>query len=351
MREGVRMGDLEAVGDAVTGGILGRAVEPKAGEADGYTHEKACLNCGCELLGEYCHCCGQKAHVHRTLRAFGHDLIHGALHFEGKIWKTLPMLVWKPGELTRRYINGERAKFVSPVALFLFIVFLMFAIMGLTGALDTGTGGVVAPRDVAEEVSKSKEKISELERDRAEAIREGRRTAKIDERLTDAKAELTALTMLSEGKLAPATLSVDNEAPGWLRGFVDETSKNPELVFYKVKTNAYKFSWALIPISVPFVWLLFPFSRRFRVYDHTIFVTYSICFMMLLLIVGSTLALFLPTIASLLFFVPPFHMYRQLKGTYGLGRWGALWRTTLLVGFAFAAIGMFVALIVGAGEV
>ena len=351
MREGVRMGDLEAVGDAVTGGILGRAVEPKAGEADGYTHEKACLNCGCELLGEYCHCCGQKAHVHRTLRAFGHDLIHGALHFEGKIWKTLPMLVWKPGELTRRYINGERAKFVSPVALFLFIVFLMFAIMGLTGALDTGTGGVVAPRDVAEEVSKSKEKIGELERDRAEAIREGRRTAKIDERLTDAKAELTALTMLSEGKLAPAAMVTDNEAPGWLRGFVDETSKNPELVFYKVKTNAYKFSWALIPISVPFVWLLFPFSRRFRVYDHTIFVTYSICFMMLLLIVGSTLALFLPTIASLLFFVPPFHMYRQLKGTYGLGRWGALWRTTLLVGFAFAAIGMFVALIVGAGEV
>ena len=46
-------------------------------------------------------------------------------------------------------------------------------------------------------------------------------------------------------------------------------AKNPELVFYKLKTNAYKFSWALIPISVPFVWLLFPFSRRFRLYDHT----------------------------------------------------------------------------------
>jgi hypothetical protein len=44
-------------------------------------------------------------------------------------------------------------------------------------------------------------------------------------------------------------------------------------------------------------------------------------------------------------------MYRQLKGTYRLSRWGALWRTTLLVGFAFAAIGMFAALIVGVGGV
>jgi hypothetical protein len=41
------MGDFEAIGDAVTGGMLARAVEPAAGEADaGHTHEKACLNCG-----------------------------------------------------------------------------------------------------------------------------------------------------------------------------------------------------------------------------------------------------------------------------------------------------------------
>ena len=344
------MGEFEAIGDAVTGGVVGRAVEPATGEADGRTHEKNCLNCGCALVGEYCHCCGQKSHVHRTLRAFGHDLVHGALHFEGKIWKTLPLLLWKPGELTRRYIDGERAKFVSPVALFLFIVFLMFAVMGLTGALDTATspGGQAA---LAEEMAETRAKIAKLEADRAQAIRAGRPTAEIDEDLAEARIELNAVRVIRDGKVTTAGAELDNEAPGWLRGFVDETSKNPELLFYKVKTNAYKFSWALIPISVPFVWLLFPFSRRFRAYDHTVFVTYSLCFMMLLLIVGSTLGLILPSIASLLFLVPPFHMYSQLKGTYRLSRWGALWRTALLVGFAFAAAGMFAALIVGVGEV
>ena len=50
-RKGVRMGNLEAVGDAITGGVFGRAVEPKAGEAEGHTHETICLNCGASLAG------------------------------------------------------------------------------------------------------------------------------------------------------------------------------------------------------------------------------------------------------------------------------------------------------------
>ena len=109
------VGEFEAIGDAITGGVVGRAVEPKAGEGtDGHTHETKCLNCGTELMGSFCHACGQHAHVHRTLTAFFHDFLHGVLHFEGKIWRTLPLLAWKPGELTRRYVAGQRASFISP---------------------------------------------------------------------------------------------------------------------------------------------------------------------------------------------------------------------------------------------
>src|SRR5437763_10002592 len=127
------MGNLEALGDAITGGVIGRAVEPVAGEvSDGHTNEHQCLNCGAVLTGPYCHECGQHAYVHRTVASFFHDFAHGVLHFEGKIWRTLPLLAWKPGELTRRYIDGQRASFVSPIALFLFCVFLMFSVMELT---------------------------------------------------------------------------------------------------------------------------------------------------------------------------------------------------------------------------
>ena len=55
------------------------------------------------------------------------------------------------------------------------------------------------------------------------------------------------------------------------------------------------------------------------------------------------------TLCSLLFFVPPFHMYRQLKGAYQLGRFSALMRTFALVTFAFVAAGLFLTATVAIG--
>ncbi|MBT8427173.1 MAG: DUF3667 domain-containing protein [Erythrobacter sp.] len=127
----------DAIGTAVEGGLFAKAIDGRDKSATplekGHFAEGACLNCGTELIGAHCHNCGQKAHLHRTIGAFMHDLLHGALHFEGRTWKTLPKLFFKPGELTRRYIEGERARFVSPMALFLFFIFLMFAVFQFAG--------------------------------------------------------------------------------------------------------------------------------------------------------------------------------------------------------------------------
>jgi hypothetical protein len=340
------MPDLEAIGDAVTGAMLGRALEPKAGEAvDGHTEERNCLNCGTALVGDYCYRCGQRAHVHRTLTAFFHDLLHGVLHFEGKIWHTLPLLVWKPGELTRRYIDGQRARFVSPIALFLFCVFITFAVVGLTS--NTMHVSAEARADAARELSKDETKLAVLQSQRAGAS--GAEAAALDEKINSLNGEMTALKAVKDGKIDPGTFKIQSDWLGGIDEDLGNAAKNPELLFYKIKTNAYKFSWALIPISVPFVWLLFPFSRRFRLYDHTVFVTYSLCFMMLLLSVSSLIGLVSDGVAGLAFFVPPFHMYRQLRGTYDLGRGAALWRTGLLTIFAFIAISLFGSLLVAIG--
>jgi hypothetical protein len=42
-------------------------------------------------------------------------------------------------------------------------------------------------------------------------------------------------------------------------------------------------------------------------------------------------------------------MYRQLRGAYQLSRWSALWRTFLLINFAFIAAGLFFTLLLGLG--
>jgi hypothetical protein len=133
---------------------------------------------------------------------------------------------------------------------------------------------------------------------------------------------------------------------------VSAAAENPEFAYYKLKANAYKFSWALILISLPFVWLLFPFSRRYKMYDHAIYVTYSIAFMSLLFGLSMLLTAVHVTsglVTAVLILFAAWHMYRQMKDAYALSRAGALLRLPLLYGFACVSLSLFFTLVVALG--
>lgn len=334
------MSEPEAIGEAVSGGVLGRAVEPKAGEiaADGHTHERACLNCTTPLQGDFCFACGQRAHVHRTLTAFAHDLLHGVLHLDGKVWRTLPLLAIRPGELTRRYIDGERAKFVSPLALFLFSVFLLFAVVGQNVDLEQ----LDVRTNVAEARVDQEKRLRELEARRDQAAKAGQPTAALEAEIADARENVEALRAVRD--VAPASVAAFQASRnfGWLRAPLERAIRNPDLLFYKVLNSAYKWSWVLIPLSAPLLWLLFPFSRRFRFYDHVVFVTYSIAFMTLFVVVLTALGwIGLGGLEGIALAAVPLHFFLQLKGSYRLTNAGALWRTLALSILAILALFLF----------
>jgi hypothetical protein len=336
----------EASGSLAEGSLWSRAAEPRRGERsssadNGHTHESACLNCGTPLVGPHCHSCGQHAHVHRTMGAFLHDLLHGALHFEGKIWHTLPLLVARPGELTRRYIGGERARFVSPMALFLFCVFLMFAVFQIAGIAPPGDLNALVRID--EEVDQQVavlEAQSQTLREQRDALAENdRQRPGLDARIAGIEQQINGMHEVgSDGEidLETGVAFIDHGIEKW--------KKNPSLMAYKLQANSYKFSWLLIPLSIPFVALLFAWRRRFGAYDHAVFVTYSLSFMTLFYVVivllahigvGGVLGLLAVTI-------PLLHIYKQLKGAYSLSRFSAAWRTIALAGMIFVILFVFI---------
>jgi hypothetical protein len=445
-------GELEVIGDLATGALAARAVEPSAGEGT-VAEQGQCLNCSGMLQGAHCHQCGQKAKVHRTLHAFGADILHSVLHFDGKIWRTLPLLFWHPGKLTRRYVEGERAKFVSPMALFLFTVFLSFAVFGAMlpsniGDVRPNLNGAASAADTLKELERDKKEllgeIENLKKEKAEAIADGdvpgsyawidgeiarnqealkklesvdvpnaKQAQILEARFLTEQRKLEAEIARTEAKLATAkaagnpTAGLQQELDGaktglkafkvarsvagsgieklefgagkatesgnkgrgpnenveinfagieYLNNAAKHAMENPQLLLYKVQSNAYKYSWALIPISLPFVWLLFFWKRRFKMFDHAVFITYSISFMMMLAVIGGvTIAtsaegsfLFVVAICALVF-LPPIHMYRQVHHAYQTSRFGALWRTSLLSMFAITALSLFTTMIVAIG--
>jgi hypothetical protein len=375
-------GQAEAAADVVTGGLIARAIEPTAGEAKGHEHGQ-CRNCGATVSGSYCSNCGQPTHLHRSLVSLGHDILHGVFHFEGKVWHTIPELLFRPGRLTRRYIDGERARFVSPMALYLFIVFLMFAVIPFTGSeLEIeGTDPLGVAEQFKENIETGIEKLDAQLETQRERLSESELTADQRKKILDDIAGLTAtreaqkalisgdwrdMVKFAQEQEAQAKVQAQANTPQLPAGVTDKVSDtesrlknavktatdNPALLAYKLKTTGYKFSWALIPLSVPFMWLLFFWRRDIHTYDHAIFITYSISFMMLFAVI-ITLLYDLGVSAwiwgTAIGIVPPLHLYKQLRGAYGISRFGAWVRLFLLSIMITCVLTLFGVILVAIG--
>jgi len=83
----------------------------------------ACPNCAAPLdepLPVFCPHCGQETRVRPpTLGEFLQQFGGAYLSTEGALWRTLALLVRRPGELTRQYLAGRRKHYVLPLRLYL----------------------------------------------------------------------------------------------------------------------------------------------------------------------------------------------------------------------------------------
>jgi hypothetical protein len=240
--------------------------------------------------------------------------------------------------------NG--VNFVSPLALFLFSVFLMVAVFGLIGgpfgpvSATNATAMAKARTDAANQLATVEAEIRQLQAQKAALKAKGEKNPDLNERLGDLTSEEAELRLVTKGVLEPdiRTNPIDVDKAGLKTGvpgvdhIIRHAAANPELTAYKLQSSAYKFSWALIPISLPFIWVLFAVRwRDVGMYDHAVFATYSLAAMTLLVVAveprfggcGSDRADrygagVLPAMA----YVPAVEGH-----LFGLGRFGALWRT------------------------
>jgi|CXWL01.1.fsa_nt_gi hypothetical protein len=385
-------GELDAAGALATAGLAAGAIEGRETHKPG---EGACLNCGAALAGAYCSACGQAAHPHRSLFHMIEEVLHGLFHFETKAWRTFPKLMFRPGTLTREYIYGKRARYISPLALFLFMIFLMFFVFSFVDAnvlkIDLGQ----SREEITANLSEARADLAEAERELAEAqaAPEEQYTPGLAVRLAtqavqlaraDVERQQRALARADalEAARANAGATQDGNAPPvagasgeavdtrtWQEKISEEAKngeidvntgfpeldarivhslENPDLALYKLQQALYKFSFLLVPISLPFLWLLFIWKRGLTLYDHTVFVLYSLSFAALVFIVVALTA-GAPQLAwagGVLFGLGmPLHMFFHMKGAYALGWWSTIWRTSLLLLFSLVALSIFAATI------
>lgn len=318
--------ELETAAEASAGGWL-RWRRSKADIPPG----APCANCQTPLAGTYCHGCGQLAEdFHKSIWKLVGEALQSFFHLDGRLARTLPRLLARPGRLTRQYLDGKRAAQVPPLRLFLVILLLTFLVgqcaMSGSGAADF------------------------INQAQPERLAEARAAIEADQTLTEQERKL-ALAGIERnfGGLAAAMEATRDADRIILTEAQDQASRDRTMAFQAwlssrmeaIQAEPGRFSmvmgvWAQrvvlisLPVSALILTCLFFWRRDVFVFDHVIFSMHSLSFQLLLLTAILLLAIGIGPAAWFLLFLSPVHLFVHMRGTYRSGTFATLLRMFLL---------------------
>jgi hypothetical protein len=272
----------------------------------------SCANCGQAFAApapNFCPNCGQESRI-RAPRLSEFLQQFGGAYFstEGAMWRTLKLLLFKPGELTRQYLAGRRKHYVLPLRLY-----LTASVLVLLGVRLLGSDNI------------------EIKPEAAATMAEENRRGTLTINLGGGRAGLRQGVFFCEN------------LPQWLCQRVKRrVDISPDSVAAEINATKERFlgnlgaaMFLLLPSFALWLKLVY-LNRRLRYTEHLVFALHLHTFWFL------ALALLLTKLAPLAFIgaaAVPTYALLAMKRVYG-GRWRALlpraFVVTLLYGVALA---------------
>ena len=96
--------------------------------------EVRCKNCEGPLtaVADYCPSCGQSVRmISRPWLEFAREMLAELLDFDGRMLRSMKLLLTRPGFLSYEYINGRRVAYTSPIRIYLVISLVFFFVLPL----------------------------------------------------------------------------------------------------------------------------------------------------------------------------------------------------------------------------
>lgn len=358
-----------------------------------------CANCGAELQGYYCHVCGQSADMHkRSIFHLFWEALEALFHFDGRLWRTMPLLFFRPGKLANDYIEGRMARHVPPfrtflVALLLFIFAAEHAIHQLrheaeekarveAASTSTPEGRLVeAARLRAEAIKEKNDDLKEATSEHAADLKgaedeSDRRTAennfktavasanrRFDKRMDKAsqveqgkffdekymlgaspekRRELAGQIRndveLSGGDGKAEPTGAKTRSKGWFKEGLARAVENPDYYLTVMFGWAHRLAILLLPIVGLSLAMVYFYRRKYFLYDHLLVAMNLLSFAFLTNALGLVLPqAWWPFYFALLFLWTPVNLFQTLRGAYHSGVFGAIVKTLVVWTTTFVA--------------
>lgn len=313
----------------------------------GKPQSRNCPNCGAELTGRYCAACGQEDHalsvpLHRLIL----DFLSDEFQFDARIWRTLHLLLFRPGRLTRDYLAGRRQRYIPPVRLYLFISIVFFLVVEL---LPTQVARLQVP---SYELHPTAPHAATRVGSGVAATPGSARTLLLPGAATSIEGAVRARMKRTMQGAAPPKAERLHGFEAWLVAHSRAAKADPEQFRRRFIGNIPKVLFFLIPVFALLLKVLYLLRRRYYS-EHLVFALHyhSVVFLNTLIIVLLTfgarsapalLATIMRWGAGLLTLWIGLYVYPALHTTYADTWPRAIWRGSVLIFLYF-----FVAVVLG----
>lgn len=287
-------------------------------QSENTTPKRICENCGAEIIGKYCHACGQKGRREdRNIFHLSWDITKELFSFDSKLFLTIPNLFFRPARLTQDYLGGRIARHVPPFRLFIFS--LLVLVLSLQFKIDNyiNTDPIKA---AANQTQKDKDhfnfnfninnKNKNLEKLKVNAS---------DTNLPD---------LLREGNPKLAQQIKESGTDEWAKKGLVSLFQSPRLFIQSSFEWAQRLAILLLPITTLFLGLFFIGRRKIFLYDHGLvamgLMSFVFFYISICLLLPSSIGWWL-YLAS--FVLVPLNFFFVFKNGYQTSTGGAIFRS------------------------
>ncbi len=92
-----------------------------------------CLNCDVplDIADRFCHQCGQSNTTKKlSLKDFFNEFFASIISYDSRLRHTINALLFRPGKISKDYIEGKRMRYANPFRFYLSISFIFFIVTG-----------------------------------------------------------------------------------------------------------------------------------------------------------------------------------------------------------------------------
>jgi hypothetical protein len=320
------------------------------------TDARPCPNCDQLLWGQYCANCGQRARTRMiTLWELLKDAGDLIASLDSRLWRTLGLLLFRPGRLTVDYLEGKRARYVPPFRLFIAASIVFFFVASLLTDFDMGDDVVLEDEAPAtsESAVPSEPDAPTAPAGDAEVAEPPTTSSDVNLTVAGAKVDINMCNVDYEG--VPAWFA-ELVPPERAREICERITLDRGRSFMRaVLSNIPAMMFLFLPVMAVVMKLSYPLSGRyyaehllFLVHYHSFFYIFSLLLILLEQAGGRLAPGVLPTglINTAAFLYLMVYLFRALRRVYGQGFWLTLFKYVLMgLSYFMALVTTFVGLL------